>query len=701
MPDHDLLIELFPIETQRAPRLTAYAVAFEDEAAAQRAGKPLARRLTRSFSGRWVWSNFRLLTDTPASAAQLAISLDVMRHDAPDLYGTLQDITEDNAWSLSPQALADFVADGVLRPLRREMKNVLSDKGARLQNGYVLREPRVGVWTVGSQPTLSLSIRSHLLHDRNLQQVMTTLDTPDDALGTPVLDRTPRMVTGVVDSIIGTMRDERERLIQQTNSDALQKYLRGLPDDEYVVQVITDNGTDTDEYPASALRVVIPVDDPAAFTRYEVLPAQAAQALALPSDERVRLVTEVSKVLKHKGIIGNAYNSRTDPAYFAALDTLPEMEFANGRVRPFEPQRIARNFLDYGIYRMADRFADAPIRMALINTLDDPLVGDFVEAMRRQIERDVEASFEVIRERNVRVVSEANIASAVRAVDKEDPDIVLAFFPDEADGGDYLAEYLTSLTLSKGIASHAVYERTMHDPDAMPAVVMGLLAKTGNAPYVLAEPLDYADVVVGLDVVRESLSWGDRVVAMTRIYRADGSFREYRMHDIELDTGEAVPFVVFQTLFPEEIFGGRRILVHHDGVLPDDIVHKLQRWATVLDATMYPVEILRDVAPHFYALTDPIRTADWGSVFRLNDDAMFAVTSLLPENNARPLLVRVPDSSLTIDHAVHSVLIWTLLHYTPHGHTLPVSIKRADDMAQWLARGMLPERTQGAIPFWL
>jgi hypothetical protein len=701
MPEHDLLIELFPIESGRAPDLTAYAVTFPDEATAQRLGDMLARRISRSFPGRWVWSEFRLITDTPASPAQLTISVDVLRNDYAERYGDLQGIEEDSGWRMTPQTLADFVVKGVLQPLQTDMRDALNDRGARIRNGYVLREPDVRAWITGNQAALSISIQSHLLHDRNLQQVLQNSDNPDDAVGLGVMTRTANSTPGTVEAVTGTLAEERERLVAQTASKGLKRYLQRADDSEFVIRIRTEDNH-TDDYPASALRVLIRQQNPADYARFDINREAAQKALALPAAERVRLVKRVSGILKSKGIIGNAFNSVTDPAFFAAMDFMPGLEFAKGRSRPYHPKNLIDDFAQNGLNRVHMRFEDAPIRVAMINTLDTSLVADFTEAMRRQIEQTFGFQFEIVRERSVRVVSEANIASAVRAVEKENPDMVLAFFPDEAGDIAVYANYLQSLTMGKGIASQAVYEAMLHDPAAMPAIIMGVLAKTGNVPYALAEPLEYADVVVGLDLVREQLSWGDRVVALARIYRSDGSFYGYRVDDIELDTDEPVPFVVLHNLFPEDVFGGRHVIVHHDGTLPNDILHNMARLADILQAHFYPVEILRQTTPRLYGLKDGVKAPPWGSVFHLNDRETFAVSAVPGQaGQARPLHVRVPDGSLPIEQAVYSVLAWTLLHYAPQPHPLPVTIKHADDMGQWLAGGMFPENPDGHAPFWL
>jgi argonaute-like protein implicated in RNA metabolism and viral defense len=87
----------------------------------------------------------------------------------------------------------------------------------------------------------------------------------------------------------------------------------------------------------------------------------------------------------------------------------------------------------------------------------------------------------------------------------------------------------------------------------------------------------------------------------------------------------------------------------------------------------------------------------------LNDFEALIVSSVPTDNRTpEPLHIRVPLKNVPVDLAVYSVLAWTLLHYgIPGLPKLPVTIQHADDLAQWLARGMLPDKTEGDVPFWL
>lgn len=699
MADTDLFVEVFPIERQHIPELTAYVPIFAEEPPGAVGGK-LAYRLSRSFPGWWVWIDGRILSTESVSPMQLEITVEMIREQVPDSYQHLERVQEDAGWRLTASSAAHFVVYTAVREAEPALRAALKPFGQPVPSGYVLRDYGVRAWVAETIPALSLSIRSHIAYNRNAQEYLAQT-APDEAIGLRVMDRTAPSMIGTLTDVVGTLGDHRQRLLELTRREVMQRFLRETADDEIVVSVQSDGGN-AYHYPASALRLLVRLHESADWGRFGIPPEAALKATRLAPDVRAQMVSAVSDVLKGRGIIGKAYNSRQNESSFTKMDFLPSLVFAGQRVRPYASEKLATDFVQNGLYERHPRFVSQPIRLGVINTLDAG-AEDFVEALSRQLEKDFGCEINLIRQRNVRVVNEKNLASAVRVVEKEAPHVVLAFFPDAQGDLDANYETLKSLTLGKGIASHAVYETTMHNPDAMALVIMGVLAKTGNVPFALAEPLEYADYVVGLDMVREQLTRGDRVVAMARIYRHDGAFVQYLMHTIELDAGDAIPLAVWQALFPEDLFAEKRVILHHDGALPREVLDRLQRWGTVLGSRFFPVEILRRDVPRLYGLAGGITPAPWGSVFRVNDEEAFVISSEPgPDSTPLPLHVRVPDASLLIEQAIYSVLSWTLLHYGTYGTPkLPVTILRAEDMAQWLARGILPDNTAGDVPFWL
>ena len=67
----------------------------------------------------------------------------------------------------------------------------------------------------------------------------------------------------------------------------------------------------------------------------------------------------------------------------------------------------------------------------------------------------------------------------------------------------------------------------------------------------------------------------------------------------------------------------------------------------------------------------------------------------------QPIRVRT-HPPFTLEHALHSVLSLTLLHYgSLRPPRLPVTTHYADKISSMAVKGLKPETLDGAIPFWL
>lgn len=703
----DLLAEIFPLEAAALPPLTAYSVQAEGSFSPLLGGR-LAYRLGHSFPGGWAWTEGHILTDSPVAPVQMQITLDILREEQPALYGSLTSVDEHPGWRPGPRGLAQFVLRARVREHEPALRAALHREQVRIKNARVEREALLSPWAVGDEAALSISIKSHLLYEHPVSIYLATHGMPDDLSGLWVKDRTGSLA-GPVLAMMGPMRDFRERLLGLTRRPEMQAIIRSAPDDEPVLRVAA--GQREYDYAASALELIIRSRSPQELRQFGITPEPVLRALSLRPDARARLVRAAADVLKKQGLIGGGYNSRTHPQLFQQTAETPELCFGGGRARPYDPQTLAQEFLQHGPFHRLKRFETGPITIGVINTLDEK-IDDFIEVLRRQLESGFGFSIALLRERRVRVVSNRNIESALRVIEKENPHIVLAFFNDEPeqdeDAPESTHDHLKSLALGRGIASHLIRRSTVHDPDALPLVIMALLGKTGSLPYVFPEPLPYADYVVGLDIVRRQHSDRDRIVGITRIYRSDGALQRYIVHQVDdLEPGSPLPFVVLQALFPQETLGGKRVIIHLPGLLAQELRSMLARWAGVLGARFYPVEIIERSVPRLYGLRG--RTAGQpprGSALLLSEYEALLVTAPAGRSaTSRPLRLRTQPEGpdwLTIRQALHSVLAWTLLHYgRPRPLRLPVTIQYAEELARWLEKGSLPADTEGSVPFWL
>lgn len=701
MTDIDLFTEIFPLELSALPPLAAYRLEVDVDGDLPTIGAALAERLMRAYPGQWWWADERLVTDQPRTAIELMITLDILREEQPDLYLYVDTIEEDSRWQPDPEMALDLLLNARLPAVEAEMRQALAKPDLRVPNARIVRAPEIRFWLVEGRPCASLSILSRLVAERDLLAYSAQASSIRALTGLRVLDKTANRA-GEVSGSAGKVGAQRERLLKRAESEALRQLIQRAADDEPVLRV--QMAGETRELPASALDIIIRTsaasDD---LERFGIDARAARRALRLKPANQAQLVRIGADIAKRAGLLANAFNSREAPDLFLQPSFEANLMYEGRRVRPYNPQTLGDDFVASGLHWRRKAFESGPIRIAVINTLTTA-VDDFVEAMKRDLERRFHFSIELIRERRVKVLSRKNLDSAVKAIEGEDAHIVLAFIPDE-DGemtADDTAAYLKSLVVAKGIASHVIREAITNQPEAMPTILMGVLGKTGNIPFVLAEPMVYAHFIVGLDLIREARGETERLIALARIYRSSGAFVRYALREIELTTPNML-FVLMRDVFPQKEFGGKEIIIHHHGPLGEAERAALLRWGQAIQAAFYPVEIMTEGAPHLYALRGgKIDAPPWGSAFRLSDREAFLVSSTTADDTTPlPLHVRT-EAPLLIEHALHSVLVWTLLHYGAFtAPRQPVTIQYSEVIAQWLSKGALPETRDGTMPFWL
>jgi argonaute-like protein implicated in RNA metabolism and viral defense len=255
-------------------------------------------------------------------------------------------------------------------------------------------------------------------------------------------------------------------------------------------------------------------------------------------------------------------------------------------------------------------------------------------------------------------------------------------------------------TIGRGLSCLIIDESALNDPDSMPAVMLGLLARAGSAPFLFDLALPYTDYVVGLDLMPVSKRGGDSVTGIVRVYRNDGGLLWYMVASAPVEDGQGVPQSLLAQLFPADYFAGKRALIHYNGVLAEAARQSLDDWSAQLDAVFYPVELSREGAPRLYALANgriacPLR----GSLFRLSANEAFLVSASREHEDFQPLYVR--SDALPLNLAVESIMQFAALSYSPVPSAMPATLLNADLIGVSLMRGMMPDNVSGDVPFWL
>ncbi len=715
----DLFAEIFPIEQDILPSLSAYWLTSTSDLSMgdfSRLASRLGSRFRKQFGGIWQWHAPYLVTDDSRSVVELTIALDMLQSEADD-WRVFAPITDAPQFIPTPAQIADMVLRGKIRPQHEAMQKALNAFNESFRNITAERDFRLRAYAIHQDPAISISINSRLIYTQPIRQYAQSAQD-NEALNEKLVGlwvtNDDSSLRGEISGVVGRLKDHRERLLSLSVDDATRELVNNTPDDDPILKIRF--GQDEVEYLGGMLRLLVRLPH---LSRFDVDQRKATNALQLPPDRRSQQVRAVSDVLKSAGIISNAYSTRNAPDAFFSANFEMNLRYADNRVRPYAPESLRYDFANCGAYQLKKQFAKAPIRVCVVNTLSFK-VEDFVEAMQRQLKRSFPFSIEVVKERQVRVITQKNLDSAVKVVEKENPDVILAFFPDDLAQGDdddadssTPADTLQAMTLGRGLPTHLITETMLNDPEMMPLIIMGILGKTGNAPFVLTEPLEHADFVIGLDVVRDTRKhpaipkkMQTHLTAIARIYKADGEFVRYVIRQITQDEPQ-VPYVLLRDLLPQKAFKEKRVVIHHDGALPDDMLQALRGWGTAIKAQFFPVEILRTGTPRLYALgAKGVIKPDWGSAFKFNPHEAMLITNVPTENiTPQPLYVRTVDvgaGALPIEDALRGVLVWSLLAYGAEGlPKQPVTILKATQLAYWLRKGGAFHAQEGESPFWL
>jgi hypothetical protein len=697
-------VEVFPIKVDTLPPLTAYRLKLVGDlptADQNKLGVRLASRLRAAYPGYWIWANSRLITDTPPSSMKLLVTLDELRAEQYNTYGWIDALEEDYAWAASPEAVTDYVMRGPLAALEPSINDALAKTAYGIKNTLVEREYRARAWEVNGQPALSLAVVSRLLYEPELGAYAKALKDPDQLIGLWVAD-TSSTAVGEISKVLGPLKDHRDRLVALAQRDTMREQIAQSPDETLVVRVQV--AYQDFDYVSTALRLLVRVED---AEKFDIKPQMVERALSLQPAMRAQMIKVVSDIVKNAGLIDKAYSTVEHVALFVSSNPNVNLRFGDDKTRLLDPDKLPRDFLTLGAHTTLPKFERTPIKVVVINTLaGDDDVAFFLEALKRAMSRDYHFELEIVRERKVRVVSQANLESAVRLLGKEEADLTLVFLAeDEVEDEDEAVgdRYARTQTIGRGLPCLIIHETTMHKPESMPDIVMGLIARAGNIPYLLEEPLRYADRVIGLHVVRQTKRDGDYVTGIARIYKPDGALMRAVIAGSAAQAGEGLPTALLEKLLPPEYIKGKRVMLHHDGRIKRDVLRALQSWERDNDAVMMPVEMVRRGIPRLYSFrAGKIEPPAWGSTFRLSDTDAFLVTSFAPADiTPQPLHIRV-EPPLTVDQAIHSVMTFSLFHYgSLRLPKLPVTIHHADLIEGAILRGVMPVPFQSEVPFWL
>jgi hypothetical protein len=705
----DVFTEVYPIIVENLPLLAAWRLDAPENDAAM-LGQKLAHRLRIRQRSRWIWSQGHLITDAVLQPSEAMDFLKALWSEDDEAFKLIRSMRVNASLKPSIQSLADFVAFGVVTDLDKSIRELLRKYRATIRNATVERDYEVQGWNVDGKPAISVTVYSHIISATTLPKYISTkVQKLDDIVGLLVGDKMSNL-RGEISEIVGTLADHRQTLIDKSSRESMKKFIAEAPDNDLVVHIRTSAQKGYD-YPSSALKIIAST---AQYHDLEINGQEALSALQIKPAPRYEMVQQIVALFGQLGYISTQpYNTSDYPKHFLqGLDEKLNIKalLGNGVTCECNPLAVLNALRKHPLYRRSDLIAEnAPMRLAVLNMIgDNPSIPKYLNEIRKVLS-EIRFKVEFTGAERPSPKVRLEIEKAVEQIREQKPHLVMVFVPgDAADGESHSDLYLQlkSILLDNDLQSQVIYQSTTDNNYAVNNIILGVLAKTGNVPYVLNKPLPYTDLIVGIDISRErnQRSRGSTsMAAMTRIYASNGDFLKFNIVDAPVE-GETLTNAVIHKLFPSREFEGKRCVIHRDGLFRGDEKANLKKWAQEIGATFYLVEVIKSRVPRLYLEEyERIQRPAKGDAFVLNAYEAFLVSSLPPSKTStpRPLFVRT-EGDFSIEDALHSVLALTHLHYgSVPMPRLPVTLHYSDQIGYLVLRGVRPRSVEGTIPFWI
>jgi hypothetical protein len=461
--------------------------------------------------------------------------------------------------------------------------------------------------------------------------------------------------------IVGTMSEYRKQLIDKATGGSSRQAIATAPDDESVVAIKFNNRGDKYYYALAALSPLITAKT---ADQLELDWGKLTQATRIDYVDRQELLTkykgEANKALNPYGIMLDqsiGKRIKDDDSLFwtpAVPIENTKLEFGQKKIQPYTA--ILKGLNEGGIYRRSKQFTfDRPISIVAIDLIQSDLSCDgFMAEVGRQLAK-FRCKFTRIDDLNSTKTRIEHLDSPKGRAELDErledlsmltPDLAFIFLPqtdrdrDDEDGGSLYYRIYEKL-LNRGIATQFIYEQSLRKETRhiLNQVLSGVLAKLGHLPFVLAEPLEIADVFIGLDVSRKTklkLSGTTSACAGVCFYGKQGEFLRAKSEDGIIE-GEEIPRSFLEKLLPVSDIKGKTVAIYRDGRFCGNEARYLTDWGAVIGAKLILIECCKSGCPRLYNLSNGrLQAPDRGVALRLSDREAILVTTKLPLKSACP-----------------------------------------------------------------
>jgi hypothetical protein len=729
-----ILSEIFPLlEAQNAwkENITAFKVSTCDQ---EDFGNRLAYHLSRLspchvviYQKKVFWVLAHILT-APGDLQHWQRQVENVRPFLEDIGDTLLQVemltsAQPNARVRSELAVAVIEATGAF-----ESKQLFRREGVEVRQVASCND-EVVVSNAIEQPGIMVGIKciiqatQDLSHYWQEQPASVKGDPAALLVGLPVYER-DKGNSARIHSIVGTVGEHRERLLGRATGEISRHALERAEPSEPLVGVCFGKSSREYHYALGALRMQVTAQT---VERFGVTYGQMLAKTKLPYVDRTQAVSSAKEkaiaALEPFGIsLARAFNSKSHPELFRQsgvdLESTPLL-FGNGHqgIR----SKVLSGLKRGGVFSLNPQHADSQILVSVFKLNDGrvkPFFNECVSHLKRygfecQLATHRESSISNLRNASDRALLEQQLDELLAVP----ADVVLVFLPtddrdaDDDEGGS-LYHYLYSRLLRRGIASQFVYADTLSSNagQILNQVVPAIIAKIGHLPFVLAEPLEIADLFVGLDISRTphpKRPGSINALGSVCLYGKQGEFIQPATVDMAVN-GEEIPIHLLEALLPASQVAHKTVLIYRDGPFRGNEVSALLEWGQAVKSQFVLVEVIKSGVPRLYQVgTGGILTSPNPGVgmYLSEHSSIMVMTGVIERVGlARPLRLQIrPEGKMVpLKNLVDVTSKLTLLHHgslrTPR---LPMPLHGAHKIAALRLKGIAPLQLVDGRQFWL
>jgi hypothetical protein len=633
--------------------------------------------------------------------------------------------------SLNPRVTPDIVAAfaeeilSVNQPF--QSKTVLSEQNVEVKRKANFRAEIVEL-NQTLQPALMLSPHSRITFRGTLDGFLANhpyRQNPERLLIGLKVETLDTDSTATIEEIAGTIAEHRDALLAKASGAISRRALEEAPAEQPVVTVrFGQNSKRLYPYAMAALRPCITAET---ADQLDIDFGSLLAATKIPYLERQSLLKEYSVITKQALHSYNiqllkAINGRDNGDLFWLPDrSIEQTPILFGQNVRGTYNSILKGLASGGVYQRHRDYqspSEYPVRLSVLNLLKPEIrVNEFMLQVVQQLKRFGFPSLQLNPETEAVSVENWNSPEGRATLESKlddlmaiKPSIMFVFLPQSDRGCDddesgSLYHRIYSKLLRRQIASQFIYEDTLRDVEAryiLNQLMVGVLTKLGNVPYVLEEPLQLADVFIGLDVARSKkkrLSGSINACAGVCLYGNRGDFIRAKSEGAVVE-GEEIPQRFLESLLPASELRGKIVLIYRDGRFCGDEVRHLLAWAKAIQARFILVECCKSGTSRLYNLPQQasigerrIAPPTRGLGLKLSSYEAILVTTQVSEKIGVPrpirLTVRAEGHPASIEQIMDVTLKLTLLHQGAlKPPRLPMLLHGADRLADLRLNGV-------------